>query len=268
MIAKLPRLPADAVLLDLEDGVAPGDKAAARDHLRDAARGEILGMLPRWMLRLNAPDSPWHDADLGLAADLRPAVTVMPKAEDPERVRRLARWCSAWGGRVGLMIETARGLAGIHALARSHPAVELLIYGSADFMRSTGALPGPTRSGESLALQQIVLAARASGCQAIDAVYFRFRDDEGLRAHARIARGFGFDGKSCIHPRQVGPIHDVFASTAEEVAWARGTMQAWKDQDGDSRGVVVSDGEMIEALHLEIARRILARAPDPARDGV
>jgi citrate lyase subunit beta/citryl-CoA lyase len=266
MVAKLPSLAADAVLLDLEDGVAPVEKEAARRNLDDARRNGLLdGPKPR-CLRVNPPDSPWHDADLALASRLRPSVVVLPKAEEPERVRRLAGRCEAWGGRVGLMIETARGVAGVEALSRCHPAVELLIYGSADYRRSIGARPGGGRDWESLAMQRILLAARIGGCQAIDGVYFRYRDQEGLRAEARIARQLGFDGKSCIHPAQVPPIHEVFSSTDGEIAWARAVGRAWAEQRGESSGVVVLDGEMIERLHLDIAHRILERAGDAATE--
>ena len=106
---------------------------------------------------------------------------------------------------------------------------------------------------------EILLAARMHRCQAIDAVYFRYKNRDGLVREAEIARSLGFDGKSCIHPGQVEPIHQVFSSTEEEIVWARKILAAWKDQDGDRKGVIVVDGEMIEALHLEVARKILAR---------
>jgi citrate lyase beta subunit len=97
-------------------------------------------------------------------------------------------------------------------------------------------------------------------CSAIDSVFFRFLDAEGLQAEARVARDLGYDGKSCIHPAQVSTIHDVFTSTPEEVAWARAVLRAWSEEDGDGRGVVVLDGEMIEALHVRVAERLLGRS--------
>ena len=263
MLAKLRRLPADGLLIDLEDGVAPDEKGAARDNLREALRGDALEGGPPWMLRVNAAPTPWHDDDLELAAELRPCVTVLPKAEEPEPLLRLCTLCAAWGGEVGLMIETARGVARSDDLAGSHPAVALLIFGSADYRRSIGARPGPGRAWESLALQRLLLAARVHGCQAIDSVYFHFRDERGLREHAEAARELGFDGKSCIHPDQVGPIHEIFTSSDDEVDWALAVRRAWIDQRGSARGVVVLDGEMIEALHVEVAERILARARRP-----
>jgi citrate lyase subunit beta/citryl-CoA lyase len=261
MLARLRRLPADGFLVDLEDGVAPDEKAAARNHLREAVRrGLVRDELP-WMLRINAPSSPWHYDDLDLAAELRPGVTVQPKAEEAAQVRRLCARCSAWGGEVGLMIETARGVSRVDELAGSHPSVVMLVLGSADYRRSIGARPESGRFWEALALQRLLLAARVHGCQAIDSVYFHYRDEPGLREHAAPARELGFDGKSCIHPDQIGPIHEMFTSNDEEVAWALAVRQAWVEQHGSERGVIVVDGEMIEALHVDVAERILSRRP-------
>jgi citrate lyase subunit beta/citryl-CoA lyase len=100
-----------------------------------------------------------------------------------------------------------------------------------------------------------------SGCAALDSVYFRYRDAAGLERHARVARELGYDGKSCIHPDQVPVLHAVFASTADEIAWARRVLDAWRDGDGEGRGVVAMAGaEMIESLHVRLAERILSRA--------
>jgi len=259
MLAKLPSVQVDGVVIDLEDGVAPGDKSTARANLRAAADARTLDEGPPWSLRVNSVDSPWHDDDLLLAADLRPARVVLPKAEEIDRVVVLGEFVSTWDGRVGLMIETARGLGRVRELAGAHPAVDLLVYGSADYRLAMGARPDPGREWERHALHEILLAARMHDCGAIDAVFFRFRDNAGLRREARVARDLGYDGKSCIHPAQVSTIHEVFASTTDEVAWAESVLVAWSDQDGDSRGVVVLDGEMIEALHVRVAERILGR---------
>jgi citrate lyase beta subunit len=109
-------------------------------------------------------------------------------------------------------------------------------------------------------LSRVLLAARRYGHLAIDSVYFRYRDDDGLRAHAAIARTLGYDGKSCIHPAQVRVVHDVFKSTPEELAWARRVLAAWTAGSSGAEGVVAMDGEMIESLHVTLAERILERA--------
>ena len=111
-------------------------------------------------------------------------------------------------------------------------------------------------------MSEILLAARMHDCAAIDAVHFRFRDLEGLEQEARIARDLGFDGKSCIHPGQIEVVHRIFSSSPEELHWAGEVLRGWDEGDGERQGVVVIEGEMIEALHVDLARRILDRAPD------
>jgi citrate lyase subunit beta/citryl-CoA lyase len=262
MLAKLDTLSADAVVLDLEDGVAADEKAAARDHLRAAAKHGRLEASPPWSLRIHGPGSPWHTADLDLVDELRPPRVILAKAESEESVALVAERCALGEMRIGLMIETARGVGRARQLAAADERVDLLVLGSADLRLSLGARPsGDDRAWELAALGEVLLAARMHGCRAIDSVYFSYRDREGLAAHAKVARELGFDGKSCIHPDQVPTIHEVFSSTAEELAWAHGVLRAWVDQNGARSGIVVHDGEMIEALHLEVAERILERAP-------
>lgn len=260
MLAKIPELPADAVAVDLEDGVAPAGKAHARDALRQSAARAGPGVWPPWALRINPPATADHEADLRLAVDLRPRWVILPKAENPEAVGRLARRCASFDASVGLMIETSGGVGRVRDLACADPRVEMLIFGSADYRLSIGARPDPSRQREMHALQEILLAARMHGRLAVDSVYFRFTDEPGLRRDARVSRDLGYDGKSCIHPGQIEPIHDVFRSTPEEVGWARAVLEAWKQQAGDRAGVVVLEGEMIEGLHLDMARRILDRS--------
>jgi len=260
-LARIAGLGADLAVVDLEDGVAPPDKDAARAHVRAAVAD---GVLPAggWALRIHAVGSPWHEDDLDLVAETRPPMAVLAKAENVDAVAGLAGVWAGHGTATGLMIETARGLGRARELAAAHPRVAMLVLGSADLRLSLGARPDPDRAWERLALSEMLLAARMHGCAAIDGVYFRFRDEAGLVHAAGIARALGYDGKSCIHPAQIEPIHRVFASTPDEVRWARAVLDAWRDGRGDGRGVVVVDGEMVEALHVDLARRILDRAPD------
>jgi citrate lyase subunit beta / citryl-CoA lyase len=260
MLAKLSGVAADGVVLDLEDGVAPADKDAARDAIRAAALPE--GDRPAWMVRVNPLGTSWHEGDLALCFEIGAPRVVLPKAEDPGAVADLARRCERAGARVGLVLETAGGVGRARALLAAHPGVDLAIYGAADYRLSIGARPAAERTWERHALAEILLAARMSECTAIDAVYFRYRDRDGLLREAAVARELGFDGKSCIHPDQIAPIHEIFSSTPDELEWAVNVRRAWADQDGDRQGVAVLDGEMIEALHLRLADRILARAPD------
>lgn len=259
MLRKLPSLAADAVVVDLEDGVSLQQKESARELLREAAAARLLPEGSPWMLRVNGVGSAGHEDDLSLAEALRPPFVLLPKAEDPEEVRDLADWFVGHGSGTALMIETARGVAAARELASCHEGVAALVVGSADLRLSLRARPDEERTWERHALAEILLAARAAGILAIDSVFFRFRDDEGLRRHAAIARGLGYDGKSCIHPAQIPVIHEVFAPTEDEVGWARRVVEAWRTLDGERRGVLVVDGEMIEALHVTVAGRILER---------
>jgi citrate lyase subunit beta/citryl-CoA lyase len=250
-------LPADALVLDLEDGVAPARKQEAREVLRGAVAEGVLEKAPPWTLRVNAPGTAWHEEDMALALELGPPRVLLPKAEDLLAVTQIARDLSEKGIGVGLMIETAAGVGKVRWLAGSNERIQLLVYGSADLRRSLGARPDPERRWEALAMQEILLAARMHDCRAIDAVYFHYQDGEGLARHARVARDLGFDGKSCIHPDQIPVIHEVFSTTEDERAWAEKVLAAWDEQEGEKAGVVTLEGEMIEALHLEVARRIL-----------
>jgi len=250
-------LAADAFVIDLEDGVSASEKPAARQRLLD---GWPFGLPPEkaW-LRVNGDDDGLA-ADLELIARLRPSWVVLPKVEQVERVAHVCRHVADWETRVGLMIETATGVTRVRELAAVAPQVSALIVGSADLARSMGARPDEERQWEHVLLSEIVLAARTHDLLAIDSVYFHFRDETGLERHATLARRLGYDAKSCIHPDQLATIHRVFSPTPDERRWAERVAEEWVRQDGDRAGVVVVDGEMIEALHLELAREILSRA--------
>ncbi|HEX6851024.1 MAG TPA: CoA ester lyase [Candidatus Polarisedimenticolaceae bacterium] len=260
MLQKIPSLAADAFVVDLEDGISAQQKESARELLREAAAARLIPENVPWMLRVNGVGSAGHEDDLSLAEALHPPLVLVPKAEDPEEVCDLADWFSGHGSGTALMIETARGVAAARELAACHERIAALVVGSADLRMSLRARPDDERGWERHALGEILLAARASDVLAIDSVYFRFRDDEGLRRHASIARGMGYDGKSCIHPSQIPVIHEVFAPTMDELGWARRVVDAWRTLDGERRGVLVVDGEMIEALHVTVAARILERS--------
>lgn len=259
MIEKIPGLPADAFILDLEDGVAMDDKGLAREHLRAASQAGLLPEEAPWMLRVNPPETAWHEDDLSLAEGIRPPYVVVPKAEDPGEIRDLAAWFSGHGSRTVAMIETARGVSAAREIAGAHDDLAALIVGSADLRLSLGAVADGDRSWERHSLSEILLAARAAGIAAFDGVYFHVRDLDGLRRHARIARDAGYDGKTCIHPIQLPVVREVFSSSPEESAWAHRVLAGWAAGCGETRGVVVVEGEMIEPLHLEVARRVLAR---------
>jgi citrate lyase subunit beta/citryl-CoA lyase len=256
---KIPSLAADVVLVDLEDGVAPSRKEEAREHVRTAVASGLLGRERAWMLRVNSGRLGPPPEDLTLVGFAKPAIVVLPKAEDPQFVRVLATRFADHGAATALMIETAAGVSSAMELMSAHTSVCMAIVGSADLRLSLRARPDPSRLWEHYALSHVILAARRFGHCAIDSVYFQYQNDAGLRAHATIGRQLGFDGMSCIHPAQIATIHEIYRSAPEEIAWARRVLEAWDEANGSARGVISMDGEMIEALHVTAAQRILER---------
>jgi citrate lyase subunit beta/citryl-CoA lyase len=247
---------ADVLILDLEDGVHPDQKDLARRQIEDALAGIDFGDSEVWV-RVNAASSPWFTADLSMVAAARPAGAVLPKAEAQGPIERLAE--AVPGTSLFLMIETARGVLEAPALARG-PAVRGLLFGAADYRESLRA----GRSGDESELlyprSAILLAARASGIEAFDAPWFEYKDLSGLEASARRARILGFDGKTAIHPSQVATLNQVFSPTAEEVDRAKGIVEVMERALAEGRNVATLGNEMVEALHLAEARRVLARA--------
>jgi citrate lyase beta subunit len=256
MLRKAGSRGADAVIVDLEDGVLPDAKEDARARAErlwlelDLGGSEVL-------LRVNAPGTPWHEADLDVAARIRPAGVVLPKCEEPARVAAVAARLGATP--LFLMVETARGVLAAAELARV-PGAAALLFGAADFRASVRASRDPEEAELALARGTLVLAARAAGIEAFDTPFFDYRDDAGLERSARRARTLGFDGKTCIHPGQVAIVNHVFSPSEEEVARAERIVAALEAAAREGRAVATVDGEMVEPLHAAEARRTLARA--------
>jgi citrate lyase subunit beta/citryl-CoA lyase len=256
MLRKAPSRGADAIIVDLEDGVLPDAKEGAR------ARAEALWLeldlgTSEVLLRVNAPWTPWHEGDLAAAERIRPAGLVLPKCEELVGIAAVAARLEETP--LFLMVETARGVLAAPELARAPHAAGLL-FGAADFRASIHASREPDEGEVLLARSALVLAARAAGIEVFDAPFFEYRDEAGLERSARRARALGFDGKTCVHPGQVAVVNRVFSPTAEEVERARKVKEALEAAAREGRGVAAVDGELIEALHGREARRILERA--------
>jgi citrate lyase subunit beta / citryl-CoA lyase len=247
---------ADVLVLDLEDGVHPDRKGEARERVRtvyrqiDWGRSEVF-------VRANGLDTPWGEKDLAMVAELCPRAAVLPKAEEVSLVARAA----TLAGNVPLllMVETARGVLAAAELARL-PRVEGLLFGAADYRESVRAGRLPDESELLFARMKVLLAARAAGVEAFDTPWFEYKDLEGLEASALRARALGFDGKTAIHPSQIDTIHRVFSPTPEEVERARRVVDVMEQAFAQGKNVATLGNEMVEALHLKEARRILARA--------
>ena len=272
MLEKARTLPADAVILDLEDGVPPGEKAAARAMVRQALESGSYG--PQVILRINAPSTGLAEADLREAFAGGVAAVCLPKAETPDDVEQLASLLASLEreqglavGTVGilLMVETARGVLNAYELAmagaeQGGPRVQALCLGGEDLAWDLGAVRTKQGAEIAQARAQMVLAARAAGSVAIDTVYTDLADLEGLQAEARQARELGCSGKLLIHPAQIEPVHQAFAPSEEEVAHARRVLEAFEEAGTRGDGVIALDGQMIDAPVVARAREVLGLA--------
>jgi citrate lyase subunit beta/citryl-CoA lyase len=262
-LEKARTLPADALILDLEDSVAPDAKKDARERVAAAVAGGGYGHR-ELTVRVNAPGTPWHDDDLRAAAQAGPDAVVVPKVDDPRTVREVAAALEAAGApdrtAIWAMIETPAAMFDARAVAAASERLTVLVLGTNDLVKELHAEHVPGRAPLLPALGMALLAARATGRAVLDGVYNDVRNLEGFEAEARQARQLGFDGKTLIHPAQVEPCNRVFAPAAEDVERSRRIIAAFEEATSQGRGVVTVDGRMIENLHVEEARRVLALA--------
>lgn len=268
MIAKAAAAGADAVILDLEDGVAPGEKDAARRTVAAALDGSLPEHLVVFV-RVNSTGSGLLDADLRGAARARMDGVCLPKCDSPADVQALAARLLTVEDRLGLprgrlrilaLIETTRGVQNAAAVARESPRVWGVVFGAEDFTADAG-LPR-TREGTELAPARtaVSLAAHAAGVEAIDGIFADFRDDAALAADTAEARRLGYTGKTVIHPAQIAPVHRVLAPAADEIAKARRIVDAFEQAEAAGSGIVVVDGAMVDRPVAVRAQRVLARA--------
>ena len=257
-LEKARELPASAIIIDLEDAVAPAAKAEAREAMREALRSPMPVPVA---VRINGLDTPWFGEDLLAARAVRPDAIVLPKVESADNLRTVETalvemdapdTIALWA-----MIETPRGLRDVHAIAEAGGRLRALVAGTNDLVAATGVSVEDGRSRLHPWLLSIVLAARCGGLIALDGV----RNDWGTPDFVREAeegRRLGFDGKTLIHPAQIGPTLEAFRPSDAEIAEARAIADAFAAA-GDDVGLLTIDGRMVERLHLHAARRLLAR---------
>lgn len=255
-LEKAKTIPADAVILDLEDAVAPDAKELARRHACEAVlSGEYGGR--ELTIRCNGLDTPWGEADLRAAVAAAPAAVVVPKVSGVGHLRAVAALIGdipIWA-----MVETPVAVFDIRAIA-GFDQVEVLVLGTNDLAKELRAALVPGRAALVPHLATALLGAREAGKVILDGVYNDVRDLTGFEAECRQGAELGFDGKTLVHPSQVEVANRVWAPGSAEVEHARRVIEAFEQATAGSQGVVTVDGRMVENLHVDSARRTLATA--------
>jgi len=270
-IVKAAGLDVDSVCLDLEDGVAWPNKAAAR-ALTARLLQELHFQAGERLVRIHAPEGPnggMAAADLASILQARPDGILIPKVEAPWQVQwvayqvQLAEEAHGWPrGQIRLLaiLETARGLEQRTTIARATPRLDALLFGAEDYTADIGAQRTSSNREVLYARQAIVATAKAYDLQAIDIVYIHYKDLEGLAREAREAASWGFDGKQVIHPAQIPVVQQAFTPDEQTVAYARRVLEAYEQARRQGKGVIGLDGKMIDMPMVKAAQRVLARA--------
>ncbi len=258
-LEKAKSIACDGLILDLEDAVAPDAKPHARETVAAAAASGEYGRRTV-TIRVNGLGTEWHDADLAAAAQAGPDGVVVPKVGSADEVRSLVAALEAAGApdhtALWAMVETPQAILDCRALAGASERLTVLVLGTNDLVKEMFAEHVPGRAPILGPLSTAVLAARATGTQVLDGVFNDVKDADGFRDECTQGRQLGFDGKTLIHPSQVEPANEEFAPSAQAVEDARGILDAW--EAGQGSGVVTYNNKMIENLHVESARRVLA----------
>ena len=261
-LEKAKTIPADALIFDLEDAVAPEAKEAARAQAVAAAASGAYGSR-EITVRANGLDTPWGAEDVDAAATSGAAAVVIPKVDSVPTLDAIADRLDAAGAPASMtiwaMIETPTAIFDVRALA-AHPRVSALVMGTNDLAKELRAEPGADRGPLLPHLATALLAAREAGIVILDGVFNDIRDLDGFAAECAQGAAMGFDGKTLIHPGQVDIANDTWAPDPEEIERARRIIEAFAEAEAEGRGVVTVDGRMIENLHVDDARRTLATA--------
>jgi citrate lyase subunit beta/citryl-CoA lyase len=262
-LEKAASLPADVLILDLEDAVPPGGKAAARKAVRNAARDRAYGVR-EVLIRANGLETEWGQDDLEMAASAGVDGVLVPKImsgddicvadqslNDAGAVPNLGLWA---------MIETPLAILNINEIAAASSDTRLtgFVIGTNDLAKEYNALATPDRQAFLFSLSAAVVAARAYGLAAIDGVYNDIGNEAGLAAECEQGRVLGFDGKTLIHPSQIETANRVFAPSEAELSHAKDVVAAFASAENQGKGVISLNGQMVELLHLAQAERLLA----------
>ncbi|WP_293825373.1 CoA ester lyase [uncultured Brevundimonas sp.] len=256
-IQKARTLDCDVAVLDLEDAVAPEAKADARAAAVQAVRDGGFG--PRLGVRINGLDTEWGLDDLAAMKAAGAKLVVAPKVETPEMVHALTAGL-ARGSALWAMVETPRALLALAEIASADGALDGLMLGVNDLAKALGTGASSDREPFKPWLAMLVATARANGLLAVDGVFNRIDDAQGLAAETAQGRLYGFDGKSLIHPSQIAAANAAFSPSETEVAQARAIVAAFAAPEAEGQGAIRVNGAMVERLHLDQAQALLARA--------
>ncbi len=262
-IAKAQQMAVDAVILDLEDAVAPHTKAHARETARAALITATWGYRA-CLIRVNGTETAWHVDDLTAFADAPIDGIVLPKAETHAQIAAVGEAMDRlnYPASVALwvMAETPEGVLNAHTFKGAHPRVSALVMGTSDLAKCLRTPPHPDRLGLTWALSQCVMAARAQQLTVLDGVCLNLNDAQRLDRECAQGRALGFDGKTLIHPSQIDAAHRHFSPSPEAIDRATRIVDTWAAAQQAGEGLCVLDGRLVESLHVEDAERILADA--------
>ena len=266
-LEKARNLPADGIILDLEDSVAPDAKALARDQIAKAVAAKGFGKR-EVLIRVNALDTPWWVDDVTMAGKAQPDGILVPKISSVADLNAIANRLSDINAhisiRVWAMIETARAVLDADKLAAASKDSETrlagFVFGPNDISRETRIKMQPGRAAMIPMITHCILATRAHGLEILDGPYSDFANVDGFAAECAQGRDLGFDGKTLIHPGQIEACNAIFTPPAEEVAEARKIIAAFEQPENASRGAIQIDGRMVERLHADMAKRTIAIA--------
>jgi citrate lyase subunit beta / citryl-CoA lyase len=262
-LEKAKTLNADALILDLEDAVAPDAKAQARENVCAAIKSGDYGNR-ELTIRVNAIGTPWHDDDIRAASQAGPDAIVVPKIDSAEDVEKVVSAMINAGApehtALWAMLETPIALQNAYAIATASPRLTVFIMGTNDLLKEFRAKSVPGRAPLLFALSTCIAAARAANKTILDGVYNAIDDAEGFAAECEQGAAFGFDGKTLIHPSQLDTANAAFAPSEADVVYGRRVIEAFEEASALGKGVATVDGKMIENLHVDNARRAIATA--------
>jgi citrate lyase subunit beta/citryl-CoA lyase len=261
-LEKAKSLPADSLILDLEDAVAPDAKVAARANIL-AALESGFGHREA-VVRINSLNTPWGLDDLTFFAKSTADAIVIPKVESAVQVQEVAALLQKMNApsnmKIWAMIETPLAIFKLAEIASAHPLLETLVLGTSDLVKDLHARHTPNRIETQTALSLSVLAARAYGLCVLDGVHLSLDDAQGLEQSCIQGRDMGFDGKTLIHPNQIALANEIFGPSPHEVLEAEEKIAAYEAAIQSGAGIAVLNGKLIEELHIQDAKRILALA--------